>query len=206
MVKDNMLEKFLKQTEFKDYADFMANFKVEVPEDFNFGYDVVDAYAETDPEKEAILWTNDRGDVKHINYSEYKRLSDAVASYFQTLDIGKGDCVMLILKRRVEWWITMVALHKIGAVAIPATHLLTDKDIIYRCHQASVKAIVAVGDTIVLRNVIRARGSPTQPYMISQSNVTCIGRWKWSFGRENISTPSAYHFISFSVQRNPYSW
>ena len=168
MVKDNMLEKFLKQTEFKDYADFMANFKVEVPEDFNFGYDVVDAYAETDPEKEAILWTNDRGDVKHINYSEYKRLSDAVASYFQTLDIGKGDCVMLILKRRVEWWITMVALHKIGAVAIPATHLLTDKDIIYRCHQASVKAIVAVGDTIVLRNVIRARGyCPTLKHCIS---------------------------------------
>ena len=75
-----MLEKFLKQTKFKDYADFMANYKVEVPEDFNFGYDVVDAYAETDPEKEAILWTNDRGDVKHINYSEYKRFSDGVAS------------------------------------------------------------------------------------------------------------------------------
>ena len=92
-----MLEKFLKQTEFKDYADFMAHFKVEVPEDFNFGYDVVDAYAETDPEKEAILWTNDRGDVKHINYAEYKRLSDGVASYFLTLGIGKGDCVMLIL-------------------------------------------------------------------------------------------------------------
>ena len=168
MVKDNMLEKFLKQTEFKDYADFMANFKVEVPEDFNFGYDVVDAYAETDPEKEAILWTNDRGDVKHINYSEYKRFSDGVASYFQTLGIGKGDCVMLILKRRVEWWITMVALHKIGAVAIPATHLLTDKDIIYRCHQADIKAIVAVGDTIVLRNVIRARAyCPSLTHCIS---------------------------------------
>ena len=163
-----MLEKFLKQTKFKDYADFMANYKVEVPEDFNFGYDVVDAYAETDPEKEAILWTNDRGDVKHINYSEYKRFSDGVASYFQTLGIGKGDCVMLILKRRVEWWITMVALHKIGAVAIPATHLLTDKDIIYRCHQANIKAIVAVGDTIVLRNVIRARAyCPSLTHCIS---------------------------------------
>ena len=152
-----MLKKYLNQTEFKDYEDFMAHFKVNVPEDFNFAYDVVDAYAETQPEKEALLWTNDRGDVKHINYSEYKQLSDQVASYLLTLGIKRGDSVMLILKRRVDWWVTMVALHKIGAVAIPATHLLTDKDIIYRCHEADIKAIVAVGDVIVLRNVIRAR-------------------------------------------------
>ena len=152
-----MLEKFLNQTKFDTYADFMANFKVNVPEDFNFAYDVVDAYAETEPEKEALLWTNDRGDVKHINYAEFKALSDQVASYLFSLGIKRGDSVMLILKRRVEWWITMVALHKIGAVAIPATHLLTDKDIIYRCHEADIKAIVAVGDVVVLRNVIRAR-------------------------------------------------
>ena len=71
-----MIEKFLKQTEFADYADFMQHFKVDVPEDFNFGYDVVDAYAAEQPEKEAILWTNDRGDVRHINYGELKDLSD----------------------------------------------------------------------------------------------------------------------------------
>lgn len=135
----------------------MQNYKVNVPDDFNFGYDVVDAYAQSQPEKEAILWTNDRGDVKHVNYAEFKRLSDMVASYFVQLGIKRGDCVMLILKRRLEWWITMVALHKIGAVAIPATHLLTDKDIIYRCHEASIKMIVTVGDVQVLRNVIRAR-------------------------------------------------
>lgn len=135
----------------------MQHFRVNVPEDFNFAYDVIDAYAETDPEKEAILWTNERGDVKHLNYAEYKRLSDMVASYFLTLGVQRGDCVMLILKRRLEWWITMAALHKIGAVAIPATHLLTDKDIIYRCHEADIKAIVAVGDAEVVRNVIRAR-------------------------------------------------
>jgi len=152
-----MLEKFLNQTKFENYEDFMKNFKVNVPEDFNFAYDVVDAYAASDPEKEALLWTNDRGDVKHVNYAEYKQLSDSVASYLLTLGIKRGDSVMLILKRRVEWWITMVALHKIGAVAIPATHLLTDKDIIYRCHEADIKAIIAVGDPIVLRNIIRAR-------------------------------------------------
>ncbi len=163
-----MLDRFLTQTEFSSYEDFMQNFHLQVPEDFNFGYDVIDAYAEIEPEKEAILWTNDRGDVKHLNYREYKELSDRVASYLLTLGIERGDRVMLILKRRMAWWITMVALHKIGAVAIPATHLLTDKDIIYRCHEADIKAIVAVGDTNILRNVIRARAyCPSLQHCIS---------------------------------------
>ncbi|MCF0199642.1 MAG: AMP-binding protein [Bacteroidaceae bacterium] len=165
-----MIERFLPQTEFSSYEDFMQHFKVNVPEDFNFAYDVVDVYAKEDPEKEAILWTDDRGNVRHINYRELKELSDKAASYFVQLGIQRGDCVLLILKRRIEWWITMVALHKIGAVAIPATHLLTDKDIIYRCHQASVSMIVTVGDVVVLRNVIRAR-----PYCPSLRHCVSIG-------------------------------
>ena len=163
-----MINKFVDRTEFESYEDFLQNFKVHVPEDFNFGYDVVDAYAEQDPDREALLWTNERGDVKHFTYGDYKRLSDMTASYFLQLGLQRGDSVMLILKRRVEWWICMVALHKIGVVAIPATHLLTDKDIIYRCHEACIKAIVAVGDPIVLRNVIRARiYCPTLEHCIS---------------------------------------
>ncbi|MBQ0018990.1 MAG: AMP-binding protein [Bacteroidales bacterium] len=172
-----MLHKYLSQTEFCSYEDFMQNFKVNVPEDFNFAYDIVDAYAATEPEREAILWTNERGDVKHVNYAELKTLSDNAASFFLSIGIERGDCVMLILKRRVEWWITMVALHKIGAVAIPATHLLTDKDIVYRCHAANIKAIVAVGDQLVLRNVIRARTyCPTLQHCIS-IGPTVPQRW-----------------------------
>ena len=166
----SLIDKFLPKTEFSSYEDFMENFKVNVPSDFNFGYDIIDAYAAEQPNKEALLWTNDRGDVKHVNYAEYKRLSDMVASYFMQLGIRQNDCVMLILKRRVEWWITMVALHKIGAVAVPATHLLTDKDIIYRCHEASIRMIVAVGDVQILRNVIRAR-----PYCSSLRHCVSIG-------------------------------
>lgn len=163
-----MVERFLSKTSFFSYEDFLENYKVNIPEDFNFGYDVVDAYALEQPTKEAILWTNTRGDVKHLNYAEYKRLSDMVASNFLHLGIKRGDRVMLILKRRMEWWITMVALHKIGAVAIPATHLLTDKDIIYRCHEARIKMIVAVGDVQVLRNVIKARPfCPTLEHCVS---------------------------------------
>lgn len=165
-----MIEKFVPQTQFSSYEDFMHNFKVNVPEDFNFAYDVVDAWAEIEPEREAILWTNERGDVRHFNYAELKRYSDSAASYFLSLGIRRGDKVMFILKRRIEWWITMVALHKIGAVAIPATHLLTDKDIIYRCHEADICAIIAVGDMNVLRNVIRAR-----PYCMSLRHCISIG-------------------------------
>lgn len=165
-----MIEKFVNTTEFSSYEDFMKNYKVNVPEDFNFGYDVIDEYAASDPWKEAILWTNDRGDVRHINYKELKRLSDMAASYFLELGIKRGDSVMLILKRRVEWWISMIALHKIGAVAIPATHLLTDKDIIYRCHEATIRMIVAVGDVTILRNIIRAR-----PYCPSLKHCVSIG-------------------------------
>lgn len=166
-----MIEKFLNKTSFASYEDFLENYKVNVPDDFNFGYDVIDAYAAECPTKEALLWTNDRGDVRHLNYAEFKELSDKTASYFLQLGIQRGDCVMLILKRRVEWWITMVALHKIGAVAIPATHLLTDKDIIYRCQEASIRMIVCVGDAEILRNVIRAR-----PYCKTLDCCVSIGR------------------------------
>ena len=165
-----MIEKFLRQTEFANYEDFMRNFHVEVPENFNFAYDVVDAYARKQPEKEAILWTNDRGDVRHYNYRELKEMSDKAASYFLQLGICRGDSVMLILKRRLEWWVVMIALHKIGAVVIPATHLLTDRDMIYRCHEASVRMIVTVGDVVVLRNIIRAR-----PYCATLRHCVSIG-------------------------------
>lgn len=152
-----MLKRYLNQTEFSSYEDFMHNFKVSVPDDFNFGYDVVDAYAEAFPEKEALLWINDKGDERHITYRALRNLSDQCASFLVSIGVEKGDRVMLTLKRRVEWWITMVALHKIGAVAIPATHMLTDKDIMYRCHMAGISCIVACGDPVVLNHVQKAR-------------------------------------------------
>lgn len=152
-----MINKYLQKTEFSSYEDFLQNFKVDVPDNFNFGYDVVDAYAERLPEKEAILWTNDKGETRHITYRAFKHLTDQCASFLMEIGVERGDRVMLILKRRVEWWITMVALHKIGAVAIPATYMLTGKDIIYRCHMAGISCIIACGDALVLNHVQKAR-------------------------------------------------
>ena len=163
-----MLERFVKQTHFTSQEDFIKNFRIEVPENFNFGYDVVDAWAAEDPEKEAILWTNDKGACIHFSYADLKKYTDQTASYFQSLGIGHGDKVMLILKRRYEFWYSIIALHKLGAVVIPATHLLTKKDIVYRCNAASIKMIVVAGEEVITKHVIDAMpDSPTVEKLVS---------------------------------------
>ena len=163
-----MLERFVKQTKYASQEDFRKNFKVEVPENFNFGYDIVDAWAAEQPEKNAILWTNDQGLEHQYTFAELKEKTDATASYFQSLGIGHGDMVMLILKRRIEFWFSIIALHKLGAVAIPATHLLTKKDIVYRCNAADIKAIVCAGEEVITDHIIEAMPNcPTLEHVIS---------------------------------------
>lgn len=163
-----MIKEFMNKAEFSSYEDFMQNFSVNVPNDFNFGYDVIDKYAQTMPEKEALLWVNDKGEEKRVTYRAFKNVSDQCAAFLQGIGVKKGDRVLLILKRRVEWWYTMVALHKLGAVAIPATHMLTEKDIIYRCHMAGISCIIACGDPIILGNVQGARKyCPTLRHCVS---------------------------------------
>ena len=163
-----MLERFVKQTKYASQEDFRKNFKVEVPENFNFGYDIVDAWAAEQPEKNAILWTNDQGLEHQYTFAELKEKTDATASYFQSLGIGHGDMVMLILKRRIEFWFSIIALHKLGAVVIPATHLLTKKDIVYRCNAAGIKAIVCAGEEVITDHIIEAMPNcPTLEHVIS---------------------------------------
>lgn len=152
-----MLHKYLDKVKFESYEDFMENFKINVPDNFNFGYDIVDEWARVEPDKKALLWTNDSGEKIQFTFADIKRESDKTASYFMSLGIKRGDMVMLILKRRYQFWFAITALHKIGATVIPATHLLTEKDIVYRCNAADIKAIVAVGDDIVLNHIKDAR-------------------------------------------------
>ena len=157
-----MIERCLKQTKCTSVEDYNKNLEFIIPENFNFAYDVMDAWAEEAPEKLAILWTNDQGEEIRTTYGELKEQSDQAASYLQSLGIGKNDPVMLILKRRYEWWVVMLALCKIGAIVIPATHMLTKKDIIYRNTRASVKAIICVDDAYVVSQIQAAMSeSPT---------------------------------------------
>lgn len=171
-----MLERFLKQTHFTSTQDFAENYHVQIPENFNFGYDVVDEWARINPGKRAICWANDQGEQIDFTFADIKEQSDRAASYFQSLGIGKGDMVMLVLKRRYEFWFAIIGLHKIGAVAIPATHLLTKKDIIYRNNAADIKAIVSVNDEIVVEHINDAMAeSPTIKFRISCGGDTPSG-------------------------------
>lgn len=127
---------------FASYADFARNFKLNTPEDFNFGYDVVDVLGREKPDLEALLWTNLEGEVKHFSFRDISILSDKAAKVFQEHGIKKGDRVMLILKRHYQFWIAITALHKLGAIVIPATHLLVKHDIEYRINAAGISAVV----------------------------------------------------------------
>ncbi len=163
-----MLERFLKQTSFKDMDDFRKNYKVIVPEDFNFGYDIVDAWANEQPDKLAMIWTNDKGEERKFTFADMKKYSDQTASYFQSIGIGKGDRVMLILKRHYQFWFAITAIHKIGAIVIPATHLLTKHDLVYRNNSAGVKAIVCCGDPVIIEHVKESLPeSPTVEKLVS---------------------------------------
>lgn len=167
-----MVERFLEKTQFESYEDFMSNFKVNVPDNFNFGYDVVDKWAETEPDKEALLWTNDKGECIRFTFADIKRESDKTASFFQSIGIGRGDSVMLILKRHYQFWFSIIALHKLGATVIPATHLLTPKDIKYRCKMADIKAIVCSGDPIVTDHILQSLPEcPTVKAVVSTGPV-----------------------------------
>ena len=185
-----MLERDLKQTKFTSQDDFMKNFKVEVPENFNFGYDIVDEWAAKEPEKKALCWTNDQGEYIQFTFADIKRESDKAAAYFLSLGIKRGDMVMLILKRRFEFWFAIVALHKIGATVIPATHLLTEKDIVYRCNAADIKAIVAVGDEVVIPHIESSRAkSPTLKHVISVGPIIPEG---WEDYHKGVESAPAF--------------
>jgi acetyl-CoA synthetase len=163
-----MFEHFLSRTSYSSYEDFTTHFRINPPERFNFAYDVVDRIAQESPDKPALVWCDDKGDEARFSFAEIAERSTRTANFFLSLGIGRGDPVMLILKRRYEYWSCLLALHKIGAIAIPATHLLTRKDIVYRNNAASVKTIVAVDEPAVLDNVDAAAAeSPTLAHRIS---------------------------------------
>lgn len=144
-----MIEKYI-NTEYSSYEDFHQNFKIKVPEQFNFAYDVVDEWAAQSPDKLAMVWCDEKGRTAQFTFADMKRYSDKAANFFIANGIRKGDPVMLILKRRYEFWFSILALHKIGAVCIPATHLLKKKDLVYRFNAADVKMVVAVaGDQVI---------------------------------------------------------
>ena len=141
---DTVADKFIES--FYDENGVFSGIKFKNEDSFNFAYDCVDAIAEKNPDKLAMMWVgNDKSD-KRFTFSDMKKYSAKTANYFESLGIKKGDTVMLVLKRHYQFWFCMLALHKIGAIAIPATNQLVEHDFDYRYKAAGVKAIVCTAD------------------------------------------------------------
>ena len=167
---NHLLNTFCPRIDFDSYEDFAENFRIDVPENFNFAYDVVDEWARVEPGKRALLWCDDHNNERSFTFTDISRLSNRMANSFSAMGIGKGDVVMCILRRRWEYWVTAVALCKIGATIIPATLQLTKKDIVYRAQSAHVKAMVCVDDDYVC-----GEGEKALPEAPSIENIIVAG-------------------------------
>ena len=142
-----------KERIYSKYIDIEENengtptsIKFKNTEKFNFAYDLVDALAEKEPEKLAMLHIAKDGTERRFTFKDIKKLSNQCANYFKSLGIKKGDRVMLVLKRHYQFWFSMMALNKLGAIAIPATNQLQEHDFEYRFKSAGVSAIVCTAD------------------------------------------------------------
>ncbi|MDR3186383.1 MAG: AMP-binding protein [Christensenellaceae bacterium] len=168
----NLLSKYINRTDFKDYADFKENVSLIDIESFNFGFDIVDEYARLDPTKRALVWCDNNGKELILTFHELSKLSNQTANMLLSKGICKGDFVMTMLNRRYEYYIVAVALCKIGAVLIPATCLLTHKDIEYRCINADVKAIIATDESPVIDAILEAQPQlPELRFLFTISDV-----------------------------------
>ncbi|MCK9152089.1 AMP-binding protein [Methanobacterium alcaliphilum] len=185
----SLLNDYVNKVDFESYQDFKDNFKIFTPENFNFAYDIVDVYAQKYPDKVALVWCNDQEQEKIFTFSDLKIYSDKAANFFKKCGIGKGDTVMLTLKSRYEFWFCILALHKIGAITIPATHMLKSKDIIYRINEASIKMVVCIGENGVPQSFDDAENGLESP--IIKSIVSEENREGWLNFREEIKKSSS---------------
>lgn len=142
---DNLIyKKFVTETIAEDGT--LKDFEIQAPKNFNFAYDVLDTLAVKCPNKQALLWVSADKKERSFSFSEMSKLTNQTANYFRSLGIGRGDRVMLVLKRHYQFWLAILALHKLGAVAVPATNLLMEKDYVYRFNSGKIKGIVCTAD------------------------------------------------------------
>ncbi|MDR2657796.1 MAG: AMP-binding protein [Oscillospiraceae bacterium] len=144
------------QGDFLNYEDFYKNFRIKKPEGFNFAFDVVDRLGRDEPDRLALLWCNTAGDEKRVTFGEMSRLSSKAANMLRAQGVKRGDRVLLILKRHHEFWPVLMGLHKLGAIGVPATHLLTKKDVVYRVQHAHITAVVCTSEGGVAGHVEEA--------------------------------------------------
>ena len=185
-----LLDRYLPRIEFDSYEDFKTNYRVNVPEHFNFGFDIVDEWAKQEPEKKALVWCDDDGNAHTFTFTDISERSNQVAHYFESLGITKGTVVMLILRRRWEYWVCATALHKIGAILIPGSLQLAKKDLIYRGNSANVHTMVCLDDPYVIEQVEEAQ--PEVPSMVHKILVGAPKKGWHNFAAESATFPTTY--------------
>lgn len=153
-MEQRLYKKYVKET-INDKG-ILTDISFNIPEDFNFAFDVVDVLATRNPNKEAMMWVSETGKERSFTFADIRDYSNKTANYFTRKGIKKGDKVMLVLKRSYEFWFAMIALNKIGAIVIPATHQLMKKDFVYRFKSANVVAIICTTDDNVCQEAEQA--------------------------------------------------
>lgn len=148
----NLLSKFLNKTEFENYEDF-KKLSLSFNDDFNFAYDVTDEYARISPDKMALVWCNSDGEEKFFTFKEISEQSNKLANALHEMGLRSGDSIITMLNRRWEYWVVLNACCKVGVTLIPATHLLTPKDIAYRCNSASAKYLFATSEPDLIEHI-----------------------------------------------------
>ena len=143
-------------TEIMDENGHLKDVRFHYPDNFNFAYDVVDRLAEKEPDKLAMLWLSNTKEERHFTFRDIAEQSCRAANYFASLGIGKGDRVMLVLKRHYQFWFILNALHRIGAIAVPASCQLLAHDFVYRFQHASIKAVICSSDGEIAENADEA--------------------------------------------------
>ena len=142
--------------EIVDECGNLKHIQLDYPDNFNFGYDVVDAVAEETPDKRALVWCNTENEEHIFSFADMKELSNQAANIFLKAGLRRGDRVMVVLKRHYEYWFTAIALHKLGITMIPATHMLTVDDLVYRIKASKVQAIICTPQDEVPEKMLAA--------------------------------------------------
>ena len=187
--------RFLAKKNFENYEDYRQNGVPIVPEHFNFAYDVIDVIARETPEKQAIIWVDDSGVKKTFTFSELSHMSNAVANYLTSRGLKKGDTVLLFLRRRWEYWVLMMAMHKAGIIPIPSTNQLKAEDIKYRIDAAESRAIIAFDDGHIIPEIKNAIGDSNVLFISNEEIADSINTMPDTFERvpnENADTMVIY--------------
>ncbi len=180
---DAVYRKYVEREE--DENGILKNIAFNIPENFNFAYDVVDEVARKTPDKTAMMWVSETFEEKNITFDDMKVQSDKCANYFLSMGIKRGDKVMLVLRRHYQFWTAIVALHKIGAVVIPATDQLLAKDYVYRFNKAGVSAVVATSKGVVTSEIDKAQKDCPTLKLKFVVNGEADGYFNFDMGVEN---------------------